>query len=58
MLGFDDEQAAIGGYNDSFTDGWDGFGACQRMSIDDFKNWLDAGNACRQAQIYQTAQEG
>jgi hypothetical protein len=43
MLGFDDEQEAIAGYNDSFTDGWDGFGACQRMSLDDFKNWLDAG---------------
>lgn len=45
MLGFDDEQSAIAGYNDSFTDGWDGFGACQRMSLDDFRNWLDAGNA-------------
>ncbi len=43
MLGFDDETAAIQGYKDSYTEGWDGFGACQRMSIDDFKNWLDAG---------------
>jgi phage-related protein (TIGR01555 family) len=56
MIGFDDEQAAIAGYNDSFTDGWDGFGACQRMSIDDFKNWLDAGMGA--GQVLSTQQEG
>jgi phage-related protein (TIGR01555 family) len=45
MLGFDSEEEAKKGYSDSFTRDWDGFGSCQRMSIDDFKNWLDAGNA-------------
>lgn len=43
MIGFENETDAIQGYKDSYTDGWDGFGACQRMSVDDFRNWLDAG---------------
>lgn len=58
MLGFEDETAAIQGYKDSYTEGWDGFGACQRMSIDDFKNWLDAGLCAGQSKVITTTQEG
>lgn len=58
MLGFDDETAAIQGYKDSYTEGWDGFGACQRMSVDDFRNWLDAGMGAGQTKVITTTQEG
>lgn len=48
MLGFDDETSAIQGYKAAYDPDWDGFSACARMSIDDFKEWLDAGLASRE----------
>lgn len=43
MIGFENETAAIQGYKDSYTEGWDGFAACNRLSVDDFRTWLEAG---------------
>jgi phage-related protein (TIGR01555 family) len=45
MMGFASQEQAVDAYNSSFTRDWDGFGSVQRMSLDDFKNWLDAGAA-------------
>jgi phage-related protein (TIGR01555 family) len=45
MLGFDSQEEAKAAYDSSFTRDWDGFGSIQRMSMDDFKNWLEAGEA-------------
>jgi phage-related protein (TIGR01555 family) len=50
MLGFPDESTAVQGYRDSFSRDWDGLSGVQRMSIDDFKNWLDAGECSRMAE--------
>jgi hypothetical protein len=45
MLGFDSQEEAKAAYDSSFTRDWDGFGSIQHMSMDDFKNWLEAGEA-------------
>lgn len=50
MLGFDTEEEAKKAYDESFTRDWDGFGSIQSMSMDDFKNWLEAGEAARSAE--------
>ena len=41
MLGFDSKSAAVKGYNDAFSDGWDGLGHVKEMTVDQFKKWLN-----------------
>ena len=45
MMGFDSEEEAKAAYDSSFTRNWDGFDSIKRLSMDDFKNWLEAGEA-------------
>lgn len=47
MLGFDSEEEARTAYAANFKPGWDGLDCVQRMSVDDFKEWLDAGSAAK-----------
>lgn len=49
MLGFDTEEEAKQAYHESFTRDWDGFGSIQRMSMEDFKNWLESADASNKA---------
>lgn len=44
MLGFDDAAGAKAGYIDSFNDGWTGFDSMWEMSLQDFRNWIGAGD--------------
>jgi phage-related protein (TIGR01555 family) len=43
MIGYDDEESAIAAYNAAHDENFKGYDSCQKMSMDDFKNWLEAG---------------
>lgn len=45
MLGFDDRESAVAAYKSAYSTDWDGFDGVQRMSMTDFKEWLNAGLA-------------
>lgn len=43
MLGYDDESSAIAAYNNAHDENFKGYDSCTKMSMDNFKNWLEAG---------------
>jgi phage-related protein (TIGR01555 family) len=47
MLGFDSDEEAKAAYHANFKPGWDGFDCMQKMSMDEFHEWLDCGAACK-----------
>lgn len=42
MVGFDSPVQAKKGYMDSYSKGWTGFGSMQKMTMDDFKAWVNS----------------
>lgn len=48
MIGYDDEKAAVGAYHAAHDETFKGYDSCQKMSMEDFKSWLEAGE-CAQA---------
>lgn len=57
LLGFDDEKAAREGYLANYAKGWKGLGAITRMSLDEFKDWLQKGDTKKPAANAATEQE-
>lgn len=45
MIGFGSEDEAKAAYHANYKPDWDGFDGMRRMSMDDFKTWLDSGSA-------------
>lgn len=45
MIGFDSDEEAKEAYHANFRRDWDGFDNMKRMTVDEFKEWLDAGAA-------------
>ncbi|MEL0587105.1 MAG: hypothetical protein AAES65_19825 [Candidatus Thiodiazotropha sp. (ex. Lucinoma kazani)] len=43
LMGFKNQLAAKRGYLDSYEKGWKGAGAVNKMSLDEFKAWLESG---------------
>ena len=44
LIGHDDEEAAVSAYHAAHDENFKGHDSCQKMSMDDFKNWLEAGD--------------
>jgi hypothetical protein len=44
MIGYDDEEAAVKAYHAAHDETFKGYDSCVKMSMDDFKNWLEAGD--------------
>jgi phage-related protein (TIGR01555 family) len=44
MIGYDSEGQAVEAYHAAHDENFKGFDSCRTMSMDDFKNWLDAGD--------------
>jgi phage-related protein (TIGR01555 family) len=45
MLGFDSREEAKEAYDQSYSEGWDGFDSIHELSMDDFKAWLNSKKA-------------
>jgi phage-related protein (TIGR01555 family) len=50
MIGYDDEKSAVDAYHAAHDDTFEGYDSCQKMSMDDFKSWLEAGD-CANAPV-------
>lgn len=43
MIGYDDEKSAVDAYHAAHDENFKGYDSCQKMSMDDFKAWLESG---------------
>lgn len=47
MMAFLTEKSARRGYLENYDDGWQGLGAITKMTVDEFKEWLENGDTLR-----------